>query len=456
MTVLDAGHTIAGKYRLVRPLARGGMGAVWVAQHAQLDTLVAIKLMDPALADSSDARARFEREAKAAAMLSSSHVALTHDYGIDGDVPYIAMELLDGEDLETRLTRVGRLGVATTAKIVGQVCKALRRAHDAGLVHRDLKPANIFLARVDDDEVVKILDFGVAKVTGPTIVDSATRTGSLIGSPHYMSPEQVRRSRLVDHRTDLWAVGVIIFRCLTGRMPFDGEEVGDVLVGICSDPIPAPSSVEASLGKDVDDFVQKALDRDINGRFQSARELAHACYALGDADAPDSPIVERLTSPDLATVAAPVPIAAPRAITSGTLAPSDTSLVIPVKRRGHAGVLGALAVGLAILGLFAARPPSLRAPPGPPDSGIAAHVASPGPARVEPAPEPIRAPAPVPAPAASAPAAPMVTASATAAIGPPPRKDHLAPRAPDRPKPEATSTPKKEPADKPYDPTREM
>ena len=274
------GQIIAGRYRLERPLARGGMGSVWVARHLQLDTDVALKLILPERSESVNARARFEREAKAGAAIRSPHVVQVLDYGVDGDMPFLAMELLEGEDLAARITREGRLSLAATAAVLVPVCKALKRAHEAGLVHRDLKPANIFLATHGDEEIPKVLDFGIAKALAEGLASTSTRSGALLGSPHYMSPEQVRRSKQVDHRTDLWSIGVIAFRCLTGERPFKGEEIGDVLVEICTDPIPAPSSICPDLGEDVDRFFDRALARDMDQRFQSARELGEALNAL--------------------------------------------------------------------------------------------------------------------------------------------------------------------------------
>jgi len=270
---VEQGSVIAGRYRLERLLARGGMGSVWVARHTQLDAVFAIKFITPDASTSSDARVRFEREAKALAQIKSPNIVQVHDYGIEGDAPFIVMELLNGEDLSSRIKREGRLSLRATAAILLQLSKGLQRAHKAGIVHRDLKPGNIFLARQDDDEddIVKILDFGIAKHMGS--VEEATRTGVLIGSPHYMAPEQVRSSKHVDHRADLWAVGVILFRCITGRLPFIGSEIGDLIVRICVDPLPEPSAVAPDLGPEIDRFFQRALERDPEKRFQSVRDL---------------------------------------------------------------------------------------------------------------------------------------------------------------------------------------
>jgi eukaryotic-like serine/threonine-protein kinase len=261
------------------------MGSVWVARHLQLDVTIALKFMAPEYASSGEARARFEREAKASAQLKSPHVVQVHDYGVEGDAPFLAMELLEGEDLEDRLARVKRLSLADAAVVVNQVCKALRLAHEAGLVHRDLKPGNLFLARQGDEETVKVLDFGIAKASS-LAADQSTKTGSLIGSPHYMSPEQVRNSKQVDPRSDLWSMGVIAFRMLTGRLPFPGEEVGEILVDICTAPIPVPSELLPELGAPVDGFLARALARDPAQRFQSARELSEALSAIAGVTAP--------------------------------------------------------------------------------------------------------------------------------------------------------------------------
>ncbi|WP_437616888.1 serine/threonine-protein kinase [Sorangium sp. So ce834] len=279
MSSLAEGSVIAGRYRLERMLARGGMGAIWVARHVQLDAAVAIKLMAPEYAASSTARARFEREARAAAQLKIPNVVHVHDYGIEGETPFLVMELLEGEDLETRLAREGRLSLSATLSVVAQVCKALRRAHETGIIHRDLKPANLFLARQDDEETVKVLDFGIAKAQGTLLAGKETKTGTLVGSPYYMSPEQVRRSKTLDWRSDLWSVGVIAYRCVTGRLPFPGEEIGEVFVAICTEDVPLASSLAPELGPEVDRFFSRAFMREPERRFQSASELAEAFSA---------------------------------------------------------------------------------------------------------------------------------------------------------------------------------
>ena len=248
------------------------MGEVWIAEHAALSAPVAVKFMDVALVADADARRRFESEAKAAAALRSPHVVHMLDYGIEEGAPYIVMELLDGETLEHRLKGVERLDLVTASKILTQACKALELAGDAGIVHRDLKPANLFLARSGREEIVKILDFGVAKFTATP--GDTTSSGRLLGSPHYMSPEQARGGLPVDHKSDLWSMGVILFELVTGERPFDGPAVGDVLLQICTEPVHTPRSVHAELPEWVDDYFKTALARDPAARFESAAAMA--------------------------------------------------------------------------------------------------------------------------------------------------------------------------------------
>ncbi|MEZ4310388.1 MAG: serine/threonine-protein kinase [Polyangiaceae bacterium] len=249
---------------------------------------MAVKFMSPPLAGPIDLVARFEREARAAAQIRSPHVVQIFEHGIDGGLPFIVMELLEGEDLGARMRRVGRLPLAETARIVAAVCKALRRAHAMGIVHRDLKPANVFLARSgeeDDEEIVKVLDFGVVKSLAEAVESGVTKTGELIGTPHYMSPEQARSTKSVDHRSDLWSLGIIAYRALTASLPFPDEEGLDRLMRICSEPIPPPSTLAPDLDPDVDAFFSLALAIDPDFRFQTAREMSDAIRALVGAPA---------------------------------------------------------------------------------------------------------------------------------------------------------------------------
>ena len=279
---------VAGKYELLKLIGRGGMGSVWEGRHASLGTRVAIKFIEKEYADNDEARKRFDNEARAAAALQSKHAIQIHDHGVTEDgKPYIVMELLVGEPLDKRLERVRVLPLRDTALILQQVCRGLQKAHEHGIVHRDLKPENIFLVRTDDDdeEIAKVLDFGIAKIrTGGADqgVSANTRTGAVLGTPFYMSPEQARGLRDIDHRTDLWSLGVIAFKCATGRLPFEGESLGDLLVKICTVPIPIPSQVNPQLPPSFDAWFSRALERDPNRRFGNALEFSEAlAYAAG-------------------------------------------------------------------------------------------------------------------------------------------------------------------------------
>ena len=242
MTAL--GRVIGQKYRMLYPLGRGGMGAVWVAEHIELGMHVAVKFIDPRFAEDERARKRFKREARAAAALQGSNVVQVFDYGIaDGD-PYIVMELLEGETLGDRLARETQLTVEETLEVVLQAGRALGRAHEQGIVHRDLKPENIFLANDGSGFSVKLLDFGVAKLLGEhALSDVVTQPGNLLGTLNYMSPEQLRGSLGVNARTDVWAFGVVTFECLTGELPIARPSTPELIAAICNEPFPAPSSV---------------------------------------------------------------------------------------------------------------------------------------------------------------------------------------------------------------------
>jgi eukaryotic-like serine/threonine-protein kinase len=277
---------VAGKYQLTRLLGRGGMGSVWEGIHTSLGTRVAVKFIESEYVDSAEARHRFENEARAAATLRSKHVVQVYDHGVMPDGrPFIVMEFLGGEPLDKRLDRVGRLTPQETARIVLQVSRALAKAHEAGIVHRDLKPENVFLVFDEDDgsDIVKVVDFGIAKFTDKSLgVSSSTRTGSVLGTPYYMSPEQARGLRSVDYRSDLWSVGVIAYRCVVGRLPFEGEAVGDLLVKICTAPLPVPSQWTPGLTPAFDAWFMRALAREPAERFKTALDLADAmCLACG-------------------------------------------------------------------------------------------------------------------------------------------------------------------------------
>jgi serine/threonine-protein kinase len=272
---LSSGILIAERYRLERKLGAGGMGSVWLATDLSLDSTCAIKLVDPDKVGNEEVRVRFQREARAAAQIRSANVVDVFDHGLWQGMPFIVMEYLEGEDLGARLDRKGRLDLRETYEIVAQVARALVRAHAMGIVHRDLKPENIFLVPGDDHEVAKVLDFGIAKLDQYSLRDKTTKTGSFMGTPYYMSPEQAR-GKNIDWRSDLWALGIIVFQCVTGKPPFESEALGDLMGMILYDPIPRITDRDSSLPPEIEAFWQRAINRDRELRFQSAKELSDA------------------------------------------------------------------------------------------------------------------------------------------------------------------------------------
>jgi serine/threonine-protein kinase len=277
---LAAGMEVTPSVRLVSPIGEGGMGAVWLADHTGLNTRVVVKFMLDGLDSSTSARTRFKREAEAASQVKSPHVVQTFDYGVTAEgVPFIVMEHLEGRDLGAELAARGALDPATVVTIVTQVAKALTKAHAAGLLHRDIKPANIFLCHgeAEDELFVKLLDFGIAKtpsVPGETDLDGQTKTGQVVGTPFYMSPEQVTAQKVVDHRSDLWSLGIVAFEALTGHRPYDGPSFGALAVKIATGEPPKPSDENRALPPSIDAWFARACARDPAARFASARELA--------------------------------------------------------------------------------------------------------------------------------------------------------------------------------------
>ncbi|WXB20009.1 protein kinase [Pendulispora albinea] len=280
------------------------MGSVWEAMHLGLDVPCAMKFIDGNAQDREIANHRFEREAKTAAQIRSRHVVQILDHGVWEGVPYIAMELLRGESLRARLVRMLVLSPPEVLRIVRHVGRGLRKAHERGIVHRDLKPDNIFLTHDDDltqgqgAEIAKVLDFGVAKWTShDQIMASHTRSGDLLGTPVYMSPEQIRGSRDVDTRSDLWSLAVIVFRCLTGRLPFVAESFGNLVLEICTKPLLVPSEM-AAVPPGFDAWWQKAAARDPEDRFQTERELVLALErVLNEAAADEASVLHVVSGP---------------------------------------------------------------------------------------------------------------------------------------------------------------
>jgi eukaryotic-like serine/threonine-protein kinase len=280
VTTLEAGTRVTPSIRLVRKLGEGGMGSVWVAFHDKLETEVAVKFVSHEFAQYTELRQRFSREASAAAKIKSPHIVQVFDHGELEELPYIVMELLVGEDLFSMLERERQVAIKDLLPILQQVCKGLAKAHQVGIVHRDIKPANIFLCEADDEVFAKVLDFGIAKSEGG-VSHIKTQVGSVLGTPSYMSPEQVRSPRGVDLRADLWSLAVVVYEALSGQMPYSGETLGAVQIAIASSDYEPISKHCPWLPLTVDDWFAKAFNRDKDRRQASAKEffdtLVEAC-----------------------------------------------------------------------------------------------------------------------------------------------------------------------------------
>jgi len=283
-----AGSVIAGKYRVLKMIGSGGMGTVWEGIHTTLGTRVAIKFIKPRFAEQPEARARFEIEARAAAKLTTKHAVHVYDHGVSPEgLPYIVMEFLEGESLSEAVIARGPLPPAEVARIIAQVARALSKAHAAGIVHRDMKPDNIILAKTDEaidglPYVVKVVDFGIAKIIeeppkdGSSPMGGPTREGTVIGTPNFMAPEQLTMGGAPGPLTDLWSLGACTFAAMTGRLPFEGEIIGDIVVKVCAMPLPVPSQVHPGVPAGFDAWFARVCARDRAKRFQSAEELAQA------------------------------------------------------------------------------------------------------------------------------------------------------------------------------------
>ncbi len=270
----QAGTVILGRYRLESLLRRGGMGSVWRAEHMQLRSTIAVKVLEPEVARDETMLQRFHREAQAAAALRSPNVVQIFDHGVDRGRAFIAMEMLEGETLSERISRLGQVPPAELFRFLTDVLRAMHKAHEAGIIHRDLKPDNIFICK-DDPEYAKVLDFGVAKVKKGALGEATgfgTQTGLMLGTPYYMSPEQAQ-AKTIDQRTDLWSIGVIAYEALLGRRPFQAESLGDLVIAICTSPTPLPSRA-GPVPPGFDEWFVHATQREPARRFTSAREMA--------------------------------------------------------------------------------------------------------------------------------------------------------------------------------------
>ncbi len=292
--IVKPGEVLAGKYLVERILGVGGMGVVVAATHTQLDQKVAIKFLLPSMITNREVVERFQREARAAAKIRSQHVVRVSDVGALTDgVPYIVMEFLEGRDLGELLDRRGVLPIPLAVDYVLEACEALAEAHAAGIVHRDLKPANLFLARsADDTEMIKVLDFGISKQISQDAAlqssPSLTKTTDVFGSPTYMSPEQLKASRDVDVRADIWALGVILFEILGGKPPFGGGTVAEIFGAILHQPAPRLRELRKDAPPELERLLLRCLEKDAALRFQNVADLADALMPFGSDAARES------------------------------------------------------------------------------------------------------------------------------------------------------------------------
>jgi serine/threonine-protein kinase len=339
-------EVVAGKYRVERLVGEGGMGVVVAARHVQLDTVVALKLLpesstaDPVLVE------RFLREARSAAKLRSDHVAKVLDYGtLESGAPFMVMEYLEGATLADVLASHGRLEPATACDYVLQACEAVAEAHSLGIVHRDLKPENLYLTkRVGGADFVKVIDFGVSKTTA--IAGSLTTTKTVVGSPMYMAPEQMRSSRVADPRSDVWALGVVLYELLTERCPFEGESLPELCLKISREPYRPLAELRPGLPPELLAIVDRCLQKDPAHRYANAAELAEALEPL----APGATSVEAKS--------------ARRVIDSlsETVAESAAPSPVPPTRRRTASFVAVFVGAVLVVGVWTDTRPVSRSP----------------------------------------------------------------------------------------------
>jgi serine/threonine-protein kinase len=349
-----------GPYTILRKLGEGGMGAVYEAEHGLLGRRAAIKVLHPAMSANEEVVARFFNEARATTVIADPGIVQIFDFGYHTDgSAYIVMELLPGESMATRLARVGRMAARDAFRLLRQVATSLEGAHTRGVVHRDLKPDNIFIVgdpAVTGGERTKILDFGIAKLADGDANRMKTRTGSLIGTPLFMSPEQCRGVSTIDHRADIYSFGCMMYLCVTGYVPFDGEGVGDIMFAHMGTVPRAPSTIVA-VPPVVDDIILTCMAKQPKDRFSSMTALVSAMTAA-------EPLLW-----DLGPDPGPIP-ATPSAITTFSGASGETSTPSPARHWllavGGLILLGGagLAAGLFVRGgeaMPVAAPPPIAA-----------------------------------------------------------------------------------------------
>jgi serine/threonine-protein kinase len=451
---LTPGALIAERYRLVRKLGEGGMGAVWAATHVITRKPIALKFLKAAAEPA--VRKRFLREARAASAVRHKNVIAIHDVvELDDSTVFMVMDLLEGETLSSLIAREGALPPATVAKILLPVVSAVGAAHASGIVHRDLKPDNIFLSRDEDGAVeVKVLDFGIAKLTGLGAdggdTGALTGTGSMLGTPYYMAPEQIYAEKDLDQRIDVWAMGVILFECLTGTRPTEGEGVGQIFKKITIGTLPRLSEVAPELPQDITRVVERMLSRDRDERPKDLSEALATLRRYADVAVQSFPALGELVRPSWPPASPAAALAEAETVSiegvptldvasashtaAGAVAPAGLTRPRRARWPIAAGVAGAVVLGAIALSL--APRSAVDAPSAP----AAAPVLTPS------APPPIAAPPPRPEPAVS-----LAVPPPSAAAAPVARRTPLAKKSAQA-VPSASAAPPPAPSEKPRTP----
>lgn len=349
------GTVLCGKYRVLRAIGRGGMASVYAAEHAAIRRPVAIKVLQAHLAQNADAVARFRLEAEIAGSLGHDNICDVLDIGqADDGSMFLVMPLLRGRPLSRVLREDGPLAVSRAVDIAVQVLSALSAAHRAGVVHRDLKPDNVFVTKVGDrDDFVKVLDFGISKIVSDDGVHAAlTKTGSVLGTPQYMAPEQARGHKDQDHRVDVYASGALLYEMVTGRPPFEGESVYEVIAKIVSDPFPPPTTFRPDLPAAVEAVILQSMARQRDQRFADAEEMADALVAAGRGEA--ASILPTVPVPGAAAQTASATTPNVSSPLTGTVPPAETtgqSKPRPQRNAAAVAVVAALVIGGGAFGV---------------------------------------------------------------------------------------------------------